>query len=75
MAEYHVGCGIASIYAGTLNKRGDQWLHKSDVRNEALSAVAQFLMANKSEFRFMDYDGKKYRLCVEEIEESDNEAR
>ena len=73
MAEYHVGCGIASIYAGTLNKRGDKWLHKSDVRDEALSAVAQFLMGNKSEYRFKAYDGKKYRLCVEEIEESDNE--
>ena len=21
MAEYHVGCGIAGIYAGTLNKK------------------------------------------------------
>lgn len=39
MAEYHVGCGIAGIYAGTLNKKGDMWLHKSDVTKEAINAV------------------------------------
>ena len=39
MAEYHVGCGAFSIYAGTLNKKGDMWLHKSDVTEEAIKAV------------------------------------
>ena len=31
MPEYHVGWGIYGIYAGTLNKKGDMWLRKSDV--------------------------------------------
>lgn len=47
MAEYHVGCGLAGIYAGTLNpktKDGYQtWRNKSDVTEEAISAVAQHL--------------------------------
>lgn len=47
MAEYHVGCGLAGIYAGTLNpktKDGYQtWRNKSDVTEEAIAAVAQYL--------------------------------
>lgn len=47
MAEYHVGCGITGIYAGTLNpktKNGYQtWRNKSDVTEDAISAVAQYL--------------------------------
>lgn len=39
MPEYHVGCGLCGIYAGTLNKKGDMWLHKSDVTSEAIDAV------------------------------------
>lgn len=46
MAEYHVGCGLAAIYAGTLNpktKDGYQtWRNKSDVTEEAINAVAQY---------------------------------
>lgn len=65
MAEYHVGGGMFSIYAGTLKKNGIEWLHKSDVKEEALSAVAQYLLINEKEFRF-EYDGKEYALKVEE---------
>lgn len=47
MAEYHVGYGFAGIYAGTLNPRtkdGYQtWRNKSDVTEETISAVAQYL--------------------------------
>lgn len=39
MAEYHVGCGLAGIYAGTLNKQGTEWLTKSEVTEEARQAV------------------------------------
>lgn len=39
MAEYHVGCGMAGIYAGTLNKQGTEWLTKSEVTEEARQAV------------------------------------
>ena len=71
MAEYHVGGGMFSIYAGTLKKNGIEWLHKSDVKDEALSAVAQYLLINEKEFRF-EYNGKRYTLkVVEECKNND----
>lgn len=42
MAEYHVACGLAGIYAGTLNKQGTEWLNKSDVTEEARKSVIQY---------------------------------
>ena len=63
MAEYHVGCGIAGIYAGTLNKKGDRWINKTDVTDEAISAVAQYLLEHEEALKF-DYQGKHYRLAV-----------
>lgn len=74
MAEYHVGCGITAIFAGTLNKKGGMWVNKSDVTDEAFSAVAQYCLEHKVAMNF-DYKGKRYRLAVTEIEEeSENEA-
>ena len=64
MASYHVGCGIVGIYAGTLNKKGDMWINKSDVTNEATAAVAQFLLEHEKAMEF-NYQGKRYRLAVE----------
>ena len=69
MAEYHVGCGLAGIYAGTLKKSGVEWLHKSDVTTEALCAVAQRLLFDGKEFRF-EHKGKLYAMRVEEMEEN-----
>lgn len=72
MAEYHVGCGITGIFAGTLNKKGDTWVNKSDVTDEAISAVAQFLLEHEEAMNF-NYCGKRYRLAVEPQEsEADN---
>ena len=67
MAEYHVGCGIIGIYAGTLNKQGNMWTRKSDVTDEALIAVAQYFLEHDEAFEF-DYKGKRYRMAVSEIE-------
>lgn len=44
MAEYHVGCGLfGTIYAGTMMKQRKDglqlWRSKSDVTDEAVSAV------------------------------------
>jgi len=39
MPEYHVGWGLYGIYAGVVNKKGDMWLRKSVVTNEAIDAV------------------------------------
>lgn len=72
MAKYHVGCGITGIYAGTLNKKGDMWVNKSDVTDEAISAVAQFLLEHEETMEF-NYQGKRYRLAVEPQESENKE--
>ena len=66
MAKYHVGGGMFSIYAGILKKNGIEWLHKNDVKDEALSAVAQYLLINGKEFRFQ-VNGVEYALKIEEV--------
>lgn len=43
MAEYHVGCGMAGIYAGTIKKPGE-WKTKSEVTAEALRSVAEYMV-------------------------------
>lgn len=64
MAEYHVGCGAFGIYAGTLNsKNKNLWQNKTDVTNEAVSAVAQYLLQEDKSLLF-DYKGVRYRLSV-----------
>lgn len=69
MAEYHVGCGAFGIYAGTLNKDKRTFRNKSDVTDEAIRAVAQYLLENKQGLRF-EYNKKNYVLRVLE---ADNE--
>lgn len=71
MANYHVGCGIAGIYAGTLKKNGIEWLNKSDVTNEAINAVVQHMYFKVPEgesvfaYAFKMNDGNYVRLKVE----------
>lgn len=71
MAEYHVGCGIAGIYAGTLKKNGYEWINKSDVTKEAELAVAGWLLSSKNEFCFK-HMGKNYVMKVEEDKTNGN---
>ena len=42
-SEYHVGCGLAGIYAGTIKKPGE-WKNKSEVTSEALRSVAEYMV-------------------------------
>ena len=43
MSEYHVGCGLAGIYAGKLNPKNKyEWKEKSEVTEEATTAVVQY---------------------------------
>ena len=64
MAEYHVGCGAFAIYAGTLNARNKaMWNRKSDVTQEAILAVAQYLL-QEDECVLFYYKGKQYKLSV-----------
>jgi hypothetical protein len=68
MAEYHIGCGAFGIYAGRLNKDKTMWLQKSDVTDEAISSVAQFLVQQDEKFQFV-MNGKKYEMKVSEVED------
>lgn len=67
MQKYHVGLGFVGIYAGRINKKGDTWLEKNDVTQEALNSVAVFLI-NKDESMLFEYMGKEYILSVKEVE-------
>lgn len=72
MAEYHVGCGAFAIYAGTLNSKNKTlWQNKSEVTNEAVSAVAQYLLQEDISMKFK-YKGKWYKICVVEERGQDN---
>ena len=63
MTEYHVGCGIFGIYAGRLNKKGNQWLSKSDVTEEVLDSAFDYLYTNKKEI-IAKVDGKEYAMRI-----------
>ena len=75
MAQYHVGCGLAGIYAGTLKKSGDEWLNKNDVTIEAVNSVVQYMYwkipegENEFAYAFKMRDGKYVRLKVESADE------
>ena len=73
MAEYHVGCGVFAIYAGTLNKKGNMWRNKSEVTDEAISAAAQYLLEHDQLMRF-NYRGKRYEIKVVESQETTAES-
>lgn len=75
MAEYHVGCGIAGIYAGTLKKNGCEWLNKSEVTKEAIIAVIGHMYMelrdgeNSYAYAVKMKDGKYARLKIEVSDE------
>lgn len=75
---YHVGCGLCGIYAGILKKSGDEWKSKSDVTDEAINAVCNYMLIKKetdNNFRGYTYNlknGGKATLCII-VEKSENE--
>ena len=71
MATYHVGCGVFGIYAGTLNKKGDLWQNKTEVTDEAICAVRdwlynEFINAEKhgGGYEWKTKDGKTVSLII-----------
>lgn len=44
MAEYHVGCGMAGIYAVTMNKDKTMWQNKTEVTDKAINAVRDYMV-------------------------------
>lgn len=84
MADYHVGCGLAGIYAGTLMPKKDgkpqMWRNKSDVTDEAICAVrdhlySEFIKAGNTQggYKWTRKDGKivKLLVVVEEKQDAD----
>lgn len=75
MAEYHVGCGIAGIYAGTLNKKKGMWINKSEVTSEAIKAVINHMYfqipegENTFAYAVKMNDGRYSRLKIEVTDE------
>lgn len=71
--KYHVACGLTSIVAGTV-KRIDgnetEFKDRNDVTDEAISAVAQYLLQHRIRMKFK-YQDKWYALGVEEIIDDD----
>jgi hypothetical protein len=74
MADYHVGCGIAGIYAGTLNSRNKNlWQNKSLVTDEAVDAVRDYMRSElrggeiKRAYEWTLKKGGKVRLVLEVV--------
>ena len=71
MAEYHVGCGIAGIYAGTLKPNRIEWRNKSLVTDEAITAVVDYFMLQKEDgedrfgYEWALKNGGKVKLFIE----------
>ena len=65
MVEYHVDCEIDGIYAGVFKKRGnkefDKWLNKTNVTQEAICAVIDYIMNNGCELK-IPYKNTKYTI-------------
>lgn len=61
MAEYHVGKGLAGIYAGTLEKSGHMWRNKSDVTDEAIAAVFSWFADHMPNILELD-EGAEYSV-------------
>lgn len=80
MAEYHVSAGLFGIYAGKINKKSDKWLEKSEVTDEALCAVRDYLydqaiIEGKTVwgYEWDKKDGKVVELVVK-IKDGENDA-
>lgn len=78
MSEYHVGCGIAGIYAGVL-KGKEEWKDKTECTNEAIVAVRDYMIdecldginGNKISggYQWKLKDGRTIQLIVKIIDE------
>lgn len=76
MAEYHVGCGVFGIYAGTLNsKNKNLWQNKTECTDEAIGAVRDYMVQellggfecrkqNSCGYEWTLKDGRKVELRV-----------
>lgn len=81
MAEYRIGCGAFGIYAGVLKKNGIEWLHKTNVTNDAIGAVAEYMYKDIPDgkktlaYGFRMRDGKFAELRIVQCDECPELAR
>lgn len=47
--------------------KGNMWVNKSDVTDEAIKAVAQYLLEHDEAMNF-NYHSERYRLAVTQVE-------
>lgn len=71
MPEYHVGIGLAGIYAGTLDKSKTMWINKSDVTKESIYAVFMWFRdhmvqynGNEEHEYSVSYPSQEYELVM-----------
>lgn len=69
--EYHVGCGAFGIYAGTLMPNKELWRNKSDVTDEAIAAVRDYLFSEfirdgktQGGYEWTRKDGRAVKLMI-----------
>lgn len=69
MTNYHVGCSPLTkrIFAGRVDKSGQNWASKSDVTGAACGAVIEHVLANKEPVTVSVNGVPKYRIIVEEL--------
>ena len=79
MAEYHVGCGIAGIYAGVLKSK-EEWKNKTECTDEAIVAVRDYMVdtllggincngSNMSGYKWRLKDGRTVQLMIKIVDE------
>lgn len=58
-----------TIFAGTINKKGDMWLKKEDVTRDFIACIIEFVGINDT--RTIKVDGKdKFIVSIKEIKEA-----
>lgn len=69
--EYHVSCGAFGIYAGTLMPNKELWRNKSDVTDEAIAAVRDYLFSEfirdgktQGGYEWTRKDGRVVKLMI-----------
>ena len=80
MAQYHVSCGLAAIYAGTVKSGGKVWRNKSEVTEEALAAVRDWMRMMRPEdsdqigYAWHKKDGGQVTLTLTETWSDEEQA-
>ncbi len=68
--EYHVACGLFGIYAGTVKPNGKEWRNKSEVTNEAIAAVRDWMLGELKKdqteggYKWTTTDGRTIELIL-----------